>query len=246
MFVVLNIKKILVPAAAALLFLLITGIILSGSNEEILAVANISPAGSGPVLIIDAGHGGTDGGAVAANGITESSINLAVSQKLEAAAKLFGIQTVMTRSSEALNYPEEAESIHEKKVWDQQSRAELINSIPNAVLISIHQNTYPDPRPSGPQVLYGRVSGAEILGELAQTALTENVAPENRRLAAPISENIYLMKSSNCPAILVECGFISNEKELNLLLDDSYQCKLAAILLSSYIQYMNLSPGGNK
>ena len=229
-------KKMLIPVAAALLFVLITGIIISGKAKPIATpAAEILPAE--PVLIIDAGHGGADGGAVAPNGVAESEINLAVAQKLEAAAKLFGIKTVMTRSSELLPYPDEADSIRAKKIWDQNTRVQLINSFTDAILISIHQNTYPDPRPSGPHVLFGKVEGSAALAELAQGLLNENLAPDSRRLAAPASESIYLMKSSENPAILVECGFISNENELKSLLEESYQCRIAAILLSSYIQF---------
>ncbi len=216
--------------------MLIAGIILCVKDKPAAySAADISDAR--PVLIIDAGHGGADGGAVAANGITESVINLEIAKKLEAAAKLFGIKTLMTRTGGDLPYPQEAQSIREKKIWDQNSRLELINSCNNALMISIHQNTYPDPRPSGPQVLYGGVSGSKELAELVQEAMNYNLDPDSRRLAAPASDNIYLMKSSEKPAILVECGFISNKNELDLLTDDSYQSRIAAILLASYIQF---------
>lgn len=236
MILVFNIKKILIPAAAALLFVLIAGIIL-GIKDKSAARPAAEIYDAGPVLIIDAGHGGADGGAVAENGREEAGINLAIAQKLEAAAKLFGIKTLMTRTAGDLPYPQEAQSIREKKVWDQNSRLELINSCVDGLLISIHQNTYPDPRPSGPQVLYGGVSGSKELAELVQEAMNHNLDPDSRRLAAPASDSIYLMKSSEKPAILVECGFISNKNELELLSCNSYQCRIAAILLACYIQF---------
>lgn len=238
MFVVIRLKKLLIIVAAALLFLALTGIIFSRDNfEKSIETSMLETSKS--VLIIDAGHGGADGGAVAANGERESVINLAIAQKLDAAARLFGVETVMTRTDEELIYPESADTIRKKKAWDQQSRIELINTTENAVMISIHQNTYPDPRPCGPEVLYSKASGSDVLGKMVNEALTVNIAPENRRLAGPVSEKILLMKSAKCPAILVECGFVSNEKELNLLLNDDYQRKIAAVLLSSYLQFIS-------
>lgn len=240
MFLVLKAKKLLLLLMAALLFLTVTVIIFVRTNEsESLAVAAIVDTDPECVLIIDAGHGGADGGAVAADGTKESLINLAIAQKLEKAAQLFGVNTVMTRSSEEFDYPESADTIRKMKAWDQQKRAELINSTENAVMISIHQNYYPDKRPYGPQVLYGKVGDSAEFGELTNEALTVNIAPDNRRVAGPISDTIFLMKAAKCPAILVECGFISNTEELKKLLSDDYQKKIAAILLSSYISFIS-------
>ena len=114
-------------------------------------------AGAEParVLIIDAGHGGEDGGATTAEGVPESGINLAIACKLEALAGLFGVETVMTRESQDISYPESAATTAQRKQSDQKARIELINAQENAVLISIHQNYSPAARPSGCQVLYG-------------------------------------------------------------------------------------------
>ena len=194
-----------------------------------------------PVLIIDAGHGGADGGAVAADGSVESVINLSIAGRLEAMAGLFGVETLMTRESEDIDYPDGADTISKMKRADQNARVQLINSVPNGVLISIHQNFYPDSRPSGAQVLYATTDGSSELGEIAHTAITESLCPDSRRVAAPISRDIYLMRNVHCPAILVECGFISNAAELQKLQSGPYQTKLAALLLTSYLQYEGAS-----
>lgn len=193
------------------------------------------------VLIIDAGHGGADGGAVAADGTVESGINLAIARRLESMAGLFGVETLMTRTSEDIDYPESADTVGKMKSADQAARVKLINSVPDGVLISIHQNYYPDPRPSGAQVLYAATDGSRELGELTHEAIVSNLCPDNRRVASPVDKDIYIMRSAKCPAILVECGFISNEQELSLLLDGTYQTKLAAVLLTSYLQYESAS-----
>ncbi len=225
--------------AAALLFCLLTGIIIGVQTADDEAITVSKESNASRILIIDAGHGGADGGAVAADGTAESSINLSIALKLNSLAKIFGIQTMMTRENEELPYPQNAATIAEKKRWDQHTRLEMINSAENAVLISIHQNKYPDSRPFGPQVLYGKISGSDALGTLCHELLNSSLCPENRRLAAPASDNIYLMKNALCPAILVECGFISNPSELQKLLDDCYQRKLVCILLASYLCYIS-------
>lgn len=189
-------------------------------------------------LVIDAGHGGADGGASTADGVCESTINLEIAQKLEAVAGLLGIDTVMTRETEEIAYPEEADTIAKKKVFDQKSRVSLINSVDEAVLISIHQNKYPDSRPNGAQALYGKPDGSMEFGELMHQNLTDCLCPDNRRVAAPISDDIYLMRSVECPSVLVECGFLSNPEEASKLQTKDYQIKLAVVLAASFIQFI--------
>ena len=189
-------------------------------------------------LVIDAGHGGADGGASTDSGVCESTINLEIAQKLEAIACLLGVDTVMTRETDEIAYPESADTIAKKKVFDQKSRVKLINGVDNAVLISIHQNKYPDPGPSGAQALYGKVSGSMEFGELMHQNLTDCLCPGNRRVAAPISDDIYLMRSVECPSVLVECGFLSNPDEASLLQTKDYQIKLAVVLAASFIQFI--------
>ena len=229
-------KNVYLLYIMTLLFCLVTGIILlCGGAEE--NVASASVADDVPTLIIDPGHGGADGGAVAADGTKESLINLEISLKMKSLSDLLGIKSVIIRESEDLPYPEDTATIAAKKRWDQNRRLELINSTPNCLLLSIHQNYYPDPRPSGAQVLYGAVEGSQQLGELCHEALNSSLCPDNRRVAAPISDKIFLMKNAKCPAILVECGFMSNSDELGKLLSGDYQIKIALILVNSYLAY---------
>ena len=189
------------------------------------------------LLLIDPGHGGLDGGAVAADGSTESGINLSVALRLRDLCIAFGFPFDMTRSTDTLLYPPEAVTTHEKKVWDQQQRVKRAYSYENVVLISIHQNYYPDPRPSGIQVLYGENPQSERLGGIAHDNLLRCLCPESRRVAAPAPKSIYLMKAVHCPAILAECGFLSNPSEAEKLAEPGYQTKIAVILLASYLQF---------
>ena len=228
--------KITAAATAALLFFIITGIISYKSSTDNAEYAFAENHNS-RMLIIDPGHGGADGGAVAADGSKESEINLQLSKKLNELAGILGVNTLMTRDSEDLPYPSELNTIAQMKRWDQRRRLEIINSHESAVFISIHQNKFPDPRPYGPQVLYGQASDSEALGEICHKLLNDKLCPENRRLPAAASKDIYLMKNAKCTAILVECGFISNEAELYRLKDDTYQKKLAAVILKSYLDF---------
>ena len=181
------------------------------------------------VLILDAGH-------------VEADINLQIALRARAIAELTGIEVVMTRDSPDIAYPDNATTIAERKKADQHQRAELIRKTDNAVLISIHQNCYPDRKPSGAQVLYAASDGSEALGTQIHDNLVAYLDPQNRRVAAPISEKIYLMREVKCPAVLVECGFLSNESECTKLKDGGYQTKLAAVIIASYLQYRQSLP----
>lgn len=188
-------------------------------------------------LIIDPGHGGTDGGAVSVTGKNESEINLDIALRCRSLAGLFGVTAEMTRESEQLDYPEDANTIREKKVWDTKTRTELINSLENAVLISIHQNKYTTASPHGSQVLYAPTAESRELGEKLQELLTQ-VTGESKRTAAKIGESIYLMNHIDCPAVLVECGFVSNAMEAKRLEEPEYQLKLATVIIGGYLGSM--------
>lgn len=221
-----------------LFFICLITVLLSNGCTP-LQKAKESSAHGDLMLIIDAGHGGEDGGAVASDGTKESDLNLSVAKKTEAICGLLGYQSIMTREREDINYPKSATTIRAKKVADQKARVELINGTPNAVLLSIHQNVYPHSKPCGAQALFGKVDGSALFAELIQKNIAENVDQENRRNAAKISDDIYLMKKAQCPAVLVECGFMSNPDELKKLKSPEYQTKLAAVFVAAYIQFLS-------
>ncbi|MBP8641011.1 MAG: N-acetylmuramoyl-L-alanine amidase [Oscillospiraceae bacterium] len=191
-----------------------------------------------PVLVIDAGHGGEDGGAVSLSGVYESKINLDVALKMAALSDLTGVEYRLTRDSEDITYPDSAKTISSRKRFDQKRRVEFINATPNAVLISIHQNFYPHKSPHGPQSFFAKVEGSDSLAKLIQNALNLSLCPENRRIAMPVAKDVFLFKNVSCPAVLVECGFISNPEESKLLDTESYRLKIAAALTCSYFQYL--------
>jgi N-acetylmuramoyl-L-alanine amidase len=126
-------------------------------------------------------------------------------------------------------------TLREQKRSDLENRVALINSTENGVLISIHQNMFPKSASHGTQVFYGRAEDVQWAGE-TQARFCTILQPENDRQAAQISDSVYLMSHISCPALLVECGFLSNQTEEEQLKDPTYQKKLAGVLLASYLQ----------
>ena len=181
-------------------------------------------------FIIDPGHGIPDGGAVGVDGTTEQELNLAISLKLSKMLAQNGCPNVLTREDENSIYTE-GESIHEKKVSDIKRRIEIANHYDKIPLISIHMNTYPSKNVSGIQVFYSskNVSSTD-LAQMMQNALNEAFQPDNPRVIKPIPNNIYLFSHIENPSIIIECGFISNKDELELLKDEIYQKNLAKVI----------------
>lgn len=186
-------------------------------------------------LVIDPGHGGIDGGAISDNGTKESDINLAVGLKLRDLAELVGQPVLMTRSDDSSRTSYADYSEHEDLVH----RTELINETPGAVLISIHQNDFPTGQPSGAQVLFAASAGSEKLGKRTHQNLISLLDPQNRRVAEPAPKALYITSNVNCPAILVECGFMSNNFEVEKLRSAGYQCSLALVLAGSFLQVLS-------
>jgi len=239
LYLVILVKKALLLVIAGLLFIGGTAIIIKMRSEKSAKAVMLMSATVEPILIIDPGHGGLDGGAVAADGSIESEFNLDVALKMREAAHLFGIVPILTRYSEELPYPEDCTTVRAKKIWDQKQRVSLVNDTENAVLISVHQNMHTSHKSCGIEVLYANTPDSDIFGKLTQNNLTTQLDPDNHRVAAPIPDTIYLMNRIQCPAILVECGFLSNESELKQLKSDFYRTELALALLVSYLQYIS-------
>lgn len=189
------------------------------------------------ILVIDPGHGGDDGGAVSPDGLLEADLNLAICKRLNSLANLCGVRTVMTREGPEIDYPADANTIAARKVADQKQRVALICTVPNAVLISVHQNQFPTAQPHGAQVLYAATKDSAEFGKMLQDRLVSLLDAQNRRVAAPISEDIYLMKNISCPAVLIECGFLSNPEDCSRLQSSGYQTQLSMTILSSYLLY---------
>jgi len=188
-------------------------------------------------VVIDAGHGGVDCGAVSCTGVYESAINLEIALKLNDLMHLMGIQTVMIRDTDRSVYTQ-GNTIAAKKVSDIKERIRIVNSTPNGILISIHQNFFPDSRYSGVQVFYNDNDGSKDLAEQLQTEFRTTLLPKNKRQIKKAS-GIYLMEHIQCEGVLIECGFLSNPEEEATLRTDAYQQKLSTVIATTVSQYLN-------
>lgn len=195
-------------------------------------------AASHTTPVLDAGHGGEDGGAVSDSGVAESGINLQIARRLYEILRFLGHPSVMTRTGNEAVYDDSAVTLREKKVSDLKNRTAMANETPDGLLISIHQNSLPGhPEVRGAQVFYNAVPPSQTLAQAVQQALNDAINEGREKAAKPIGDGVYLMSHAVCPAILVECGFLSNPEEAALLQQPAYQVKLAAVIAAAYCQY---------
>lgn len=231
MFVTVRLRTLLLCAAAVLLI---------GTAARLLLPAARSVQGAAeretPTYVLDAGHGGEDGGAVSADGVKESGVNLAVTLRLDALLRLLGRDTVLTRAEDVSIYSEGAETLRQKKASDLKNRVALANATPDAVLVSIHQNSLPtSPRVCGAQVFHSTAARSAELAQAVQQTLNEGVNTADKQ-EKPIDPSVYIMKHVTCPAILVECGFLSNADEAARLRQPEHQTRLAFAIAAGLLQ----------
>lgn len=179
-------------------------------------------------IIIDAGHGGVDGGAISCTGKAESEINLQISLTLRDLLHLLGYQTRMIRTTDISVYTG-GNTIAQKKISDLKHRVRVISSTQNPILVSIHQNYFRDSQYSGAQVFYGENYEGSILAKQLQTNFRLYLDSSNNRKEKK-SKGVYLMEQVHCPAVLIECGFLSNPREEALLRNVQYQQRICGII----------------
>lgn len=187
-------------------------------------------------IIIDPGHGGEDGGAASCTGRPESGYNLQISLRLNDLLNLLGHETRMIRREDVSVYTT-GDTIAQKKVSDLKARVRAVNEAENAVLVSIHQNQFPDSRYSGAQVFYAKTEGSQKLAAQLQSSLVESLNPGSRR-QCKAGSGIYLLEHIQCPGVLVECGFLSNPREEALLRNSDYQKKLCCVIAAQLNRYL--------
>ncbi len=212
-------------------------IITAFCNIDNFAAVNLESRGT-ETVILDAGHGGEDGGAVA-NGIVEKDINLEITKKLADVFRASGFNVIMTRDSDK-TLESEGTTIREKKVSDMKNRLSLFNKDINACVISIHQNKFTQEKYNGAQVFYSANNPeSQRLAEALRSDITTLTQPDNTRECKGASKDIYLLYNCKAPSVIVECGFISNYEEAQKLKDEEYQKKLAFAIFSGYLKYSN-------
>lgn len=224
---------LVVSCVITLCCLLISAII---GSRIVTTITENTPITNNVCFIIDAGHGGVDGGATSYTGVLESAINLEIALRLNDLMHLLGLETLMIRETDISVYTT-GDTIAAKKVSDLKERVRIVNQTSNAVLISIHQNHFSDSRYSGAQVFYSGNSSRQ-LGTQMQNALVKHLNPQNNRKSKR-ADGIYLLENIRCDGILIECGFLSNVSEEAKLRDPVYQKRLCCVIASVLSNYTN-------
>ena len=206
--------------------------IAGAGSRAVTTIHQNSPVKRNHSIVIDAGHGGIDGGATSCTGVLESHINLEIAIRLNDLFHLLGYDTVMIRTTDESIYTE-GNTIAAQKISDLKERVRITNETPNSFLISLHQNTFQDSKYSGAQVFYANTHPSQNIAKLLQSELIRMMDCSDKRSAKP-AKGVYLMEHISRPGILIECGFLTNPMEESLLRNGEYQKKLCAVIAATF------------
>lgn len=188
------------------------------------------------IIVVDPGHGGRDPGKVGVNGALEKDINLSISMKLRTILEDNGFKVIMTREEDIGLY-EESDS--NKKRTDLNNRIHIINESNPVIAISIHQNSFTQENVKGAQVFYHQESPeGRRLAEILQIQIKEALGDDNHRKAKS-NTSYYMLRKTECPLVIVECGYLSNYNEASLLVNEEYQEKLAQGINLGIIEFLD-------
>lgn len=219
------------------LLVLFVSLITIDNGDFIYTSAQISDV---KTVIIDAGHGGFDGGAVAPDGTVEKDINLKISNLISEMLKTAGYKVILTREADVSTDDVETDTIAIRKKSDLKNRLKLMKDYPDAIFVSIHLNKFTTSAARGSQVFYnGKISESKQLGECIQNSIVNLLQPENNRVNKQATSSTYLLYNATLPAVLVECGFLSNKAELELLKNENYQKKMALCCFLGITDYFS-------
>ena len=207
------------------------------TDRAVSVYAENQPLKRNVCIVLDAGHGGIDGGAISCTGKRESDVNLEITLCLRDLFHLMGYDTKLIRSEDISVYTK-GETIAQKKVSDLKERVRIVDETDNAILLSIHQNHFTDNRYYGAQVFFSKTDKSKDLANRIQDEMVSIFNPESKRMIKR-SEGIYLMDHINCPGVLIECGFLSNPLEEAKLRDPKYQRKIACVIMTAVGSYLS-------
>ncbi len=215
--------------------LLILGIF--AGNRAITVISEGLPLEDRRCIVIDPGHGGEDGGAVSCTGRAESGYNLEISLRLRDLLHFLGYETKMTRTTDISVYTT-GDTLAQKKLSDLKERLGMIQALDEPLVLSIHQNQFPDSKYHGAQVFYASTDGSGDLARALQDAFTGSLNPGSRRTSKK-STGVYLMEHLDCTGVLIECGFLSNPEEEARLRSPEYQKKLCCVIAATVAEYLS-------
>ncbi len=214
------------------LFIVLSRKIFDDDSSEVFSKSN-----EVFTVIIDAGHGGRDGGASSRSGVVEKDVNLAIAKYLEKYLSLSCVNVIMTRN-EDVALISDSYTGSSKKRSDLLSRIETANKFPEALFISIHQNTYPSSNLTGMQIFYpGKSTNSKALADVITITNRQILDVKNKRAPKSSGSEIMVLDMIDNTGVLVECGFLSNEYEAKMLNDSKYQQKIAFVLYKSICDY---------
>jgi len=206
-----------------------------GSVKEVWIETATEP--QSPVVLIDPGHGGEDGGTTGTAGTVEKDINLKVAKYLAAYLDKANISYIMTRDSDISIHDDNCNTIREKKRSDLLNRRKLIENCGAQLFVSIHMNYFEQSQYKGAQVFYSPVNpNSKAFAQRVKDSLLATLKDDNKREIKQAYDSIYLMKYTSMPAVLVECGFLSNPEEEALLNTKDYQKKLAKAICNAIVE----------
>ena len=193
-------------------------------------------------VVVDAGHGGEDGGATGVHGELEKDINLAIALELQRLLEQHQFEVVMVRDWDTDLSDQNLPTVAQRKRSDLQRRLRLVEESGDCILLSIHQNFFTENQYSGAQVFYSANDprGA-ALAEAIRASIVETLQPENTR-QNKVGEGVYLLEQCRVPAVLVECGFLSNPEEAAALADPDYQKQMAQAIYNGLVRYLKDTP----
>ena len=234
---VLSVKKIKFALLGTFAMFMLIAIAISLKDDKLEYVDTVSLPVSGKIVVVDAGHGVPDEGAEVGDGTTEAQTNLKIALKLQNLLEQSGCVVILTRSDENGIYDLDSKTLKQKKISDIRNRVKIGNESSADIFVSIHLNKIPEQKYDGWQTFYNKNSEqGQKLAKQIQANLNESIQKENKRVAAKI-ENIYIINNVEIPTTIVECGFLSNPQEKELLLTNSYQNRLAWGIYNGIIDY---------
>lgn len=239
-----NVKKKIIKRTAGLCLAISVGVAVvyfggTKAVENAMLTSVIKQPYEPPIIILDAGHGGADGGCVSVNGIPEKGINLNILLHLRRMLQICGYTVEVTRDTDRSIHNDGVEGLANQKSSDMDNRLAIFNKHDNAVCLSIHQNQFTDSSYSGAQMFYSNeVKGSSALAQSIQDSFVSQLQPENKREIKLCGKELFLCYYCENPTVMVECGFLSNPSEASLLETEEYQQKVAFTVFGGLEQYL--------
>ena len=234
---ILSRRRVLISLCAFLLLALSVVMSLVELDRRLSDAALSDAVSRQPSVLLDAGHGGPDGGAVS-NGIREADVNLAVTLRLRDFLTLMGFRVTLTRDGDYSVHSSNASTLREMKHSDLMNRLAMMKSPDGEISVSIHQNIYEEAYVHGAQVFYGAAESSRELAELIQKNVAQVIQKDNRRRIKEADSTLFILKNNTVnPSVMVECGFLSNPAEAQNLKDPAYQSALAVVIGASVVTF---------